>query len=81
MDDFLPVDSTVMQTKAVKRYVTVDTVMAANKRVQSLSASALSQSSAGAYLSSGERLNKPTRTDLEAAGRKVLASCSYKKAA
>jgi hypothetical protein len=80
-DDLLPVDSIIMQIKAVKRYVTVDTVMAANKRVQSLAASALSQSSAGAYLFSGERLNKPTRTDLEAAGRKVLASCSYKKAA
>lgn len=77
----LPVDSTTMETKAVKRYVTVGTVVAANKRVQFLASNAHAQSSAGAYLSSGERLNMPTRTDLEAAGRKVLASCSYKKAA
>lgn len=70
-----------MKTKAVKRYVTVGSVIAANKRLQFSASNALSHSAAGAYLSSGERLNMPTRTDLEAAGRKVLASCSYKKAA
>ena len=70
-----------METKAVKRYVTVGAVVAANKRVQFSASNALGHSAAGAYLSSGERLTMPTRTDLEAAGRKVLASCSYKKAA
>jgi hypothetical protein len=77
----IPVDSFAMETKAVKRYVTVGTVKAANKRVQSLAGSAVAQLSAGAYLSSGKRLTLPTRTDLEAAGRKVMASCMYKKAA
>lgn len=70
-----------MQTKAVKRYVTVHTVVNANKRVQSLAGSAISQSSAAGYLSTGVRLNLPTRTDIEAAGRKVMAACSYKKVA
>lgn len=79
--NFLQVDSNAMQTKAVKRYVTVGTVMVANKRVQSLAASALTQSTGSAYLSSGERLNKPTRTDIEAAGRKVMATCFHKKTA
>lgn len=70
-----------METKAVKRYVTVNAVVAANKRVQFLASNARSHSAGRAYLSSGERVNMPTRTDLEAAGRKVLASCSYKKVA
>lgn len=69
-----------MENKAVKRYVTVGTVVAANKRMQALAGSALSQSN-GVYLSSGERLNKPTRIELEAAGRLVLASNWQRKAA
>jgi hypothetical protein len=69
-----------METKSVKRYVTVGTVMAANRRVQTFASSALSQS-AGLYLSSGERLSRPTGTQLEAAGRKVLSSELRKKAA
>ena len=78
MKTFLPVDSIFMQTKSVKRYVTVGTVMTANLRVRALASSVLNQS-AGIYLSSGERLNRPTRSELEAAGRRALASELRKK--
>lgn len=68
-----------MQEKPVKRYVTVHTVIAANKRMQDAAGRVSSMS--GTYLASGERLNRPTRVELEAAGRRVLSSGSQKKAA
>lgn len=64
----------------MKRYVTVHTVMAANKRMRD-TGSGRFISMAGTYLSSGERLNRPTRAELEAAGRRVLSSGWQKKAA
>ena len=62
-----------MTEKAVKRYVTLGTVLSANRRVQEYGFFRRDASS-GTYLLSGKRLNKPTRVELEAAGRRALTS-------
>lgn len=62
-----------MTEKTVKRYVTVNAILAANRRVQE-NGHIRRDASSGTYLSSGKKLSKPTRSDLEAAGRRALSS-------
>ena len=69
-----------MTEKTVKRYVTLGTVLTANRRVQE-SGIARRDAVTGTYLSSGKRVHKPTRVELEAAGRWALSSEPVKKRA
>lgn len=69
-----------MSEKTVKRYVTVGTVLAANRRVQE-GGIVRRDAVTGTYLSSGKRVHKPTRVELEAAGRWALSSDRVKKRA
>lgn len=69
-----------MSDTPVKRYVTVSTVLAANRRVQENGA-VQRHAATGMFLSSGKRVVKPTRVELEAAGRRALSSELTKKRA
>ena len=69
-----------MSETPVKRYVTVSTVLAANRRVQE-NGTAQRNAATGMFLSSGKRVAKPTRVELEAAGRRALSSEVMKKRA
>ena len=69
-----------MSDNPVKRYVTVGTVLAANRRVQE-NGPVQRHVATGMFLSSGKRVDKPTRLELEAAGRRALSTELSKKRA